>query len=216
MNVGMCMTRGVASIEPGESIGAAAGLMIARHIRRLPVVERRADGPHVVGIVTSRDLFRASPVHINPLGVMALENLQSDITVSDVMRHQPITTTPDAPIEQAAQTMSDHKIGGIPVVEKGVLVGIVTESDVFRAFVELLKSPSGSARITFSVTPEEDIFAVVHRLSVPRKVRVISLNTAIHQETPLCVVRVVGADLDAFLDDVWSSGHHVMNVLRIQ
>ncbi|MBL8850974.1 MAG: CBS domain-containing protein [Planctomycetaceae bacterium] len=215
MNVGMCMTRGVASIEPGESIGAAASLMIARHIRRLPVVERRADGPHVVGIVTSRDLFRASPVHVNPLGVMALENLQSDISVSDVMKHHPITTTPDAPIEEAAQTMSDHKIGGIPVVEKGLLVGIITESDIFRAFVEMLKSPSGSARITFSVAQGEDIFDVMHRLSVPRKVRVISLNTSLHHETPVCVVRVAEGDLDAFLDDVWRSGHQVKNVLRI-
>jgi acetoin utilization protein AcuB len=215
MIVGMWMSREVSSIGPAESITDAASLMIAKHIRRLPVVERRADGPHLVGIVTTRDLFRASPVHINPLGVMALENLRSDISVSDVMKHQPITTTPEAPVEEAAQAMSDHKIGGIPVVEKGVLVGIVTESDIFRAFVAMLVSPSGSARITFSVAAGEDIFSVIYRLSVPRKVRVISLNTSLHHETPVCVVRVAGGDLDAFLDDVWRSGHHVMNVLRI-
>ena len=215
MIVGMWMSRGVASIEPGESISSAASLMISRHIRRLPVVERRADGPHVVGIVTSRDLFRASPAHVNPFGVMALENLKSDISVSDVMKHQPITTTPEAPIEVAAQAMSEHKIGGVPVVDKGLLVGIITESDIFRAFVEMLKSPSGSARITFSVAQGEDIFNVMYRLSVPRKVRVISLNTTMHHETPACVVRVADGDLDAFLDDVWRSGHHVINVLRI-
>jgi acetoin utilization protein AcuB len=145
---------------------------------------------------------------------MALEQLRSDVSVSDVMKPQPITTTPGAPIEEVARTMRDHKIGGIPVVEKGVLVGMITESDVFRAFVAMLEAPSGSARITFSVTEGEDIFSVIHRLSVLRKVRVISLNTAMHHETPVCVVRVAGGDLETFLDDVWRSGHHVMNVLR--
>jgi acetoin utilization protein AcuB len=111
--------------------------------------------------------------------------------------------------------MCDHKIGGIPVVEKGVLVGIITESDIFRAFVSMMESPSGSVRITFSVAQAEDIFSVIYRLATPRKVRVISMNSAQHHDTPVCVVRLTGGDLDAFVDDVWKSGHHVKNVLRI-
>lgn len=215
MIVGMWMTRDVVSIDPAEPIAAAAQLMVSRHIRRIPVTERRPEGLHVVGIVTSRDLFRATPGDINPLGVLAHEQLSRDKIVADVMQPNPITTTPDAPIEEPARVMADHKFGGIPVVEKGVLVGIITQSDIFRAFVGMLESPAGSVRITFSIAKGEDIFGLMHRLASPRNVRVIAFNIAMHHEQPICIVRVAGGDLEAFLDDVWKSGHHVMNVLRI-
>lgn len=215
MIVSMWMTKDVVSIEPQESITAAAALMAARHIRRLPVTERRPDGLHLLGIVTSRDLFRASPADHNPLGVLAPEAFQRDLAVADVMKRHPIITAPDAPIEEPARAMCDHKFGGIPVVDKGILVGIITESDIFRAFVSMLESPSGSVRITFSMAQGEDIFGLIHRLATPHKVRVTAFNTALHHSLPVCVVRLAGGQLDAFLDDVWRSGHHVINVLRI-
>jgi acetoin utilization protein AcuB len=216
MIVGMWMTRDVVSIDPAEPIAAAAQLMVSRHIRRLPVTEGNPGGLRVVGMVTSRDLFRATPGDVNPLGVLAHEQLRRDKIVADVMQPNPITTTPDAPIEEPAQVMADHKFGGIPVVEKGALVGIITQSDIFRAFVGMLESPPGSVRITFGIEKGEDIFGLMHRLAAPRGVRVVAFNTALHQEHPVCVVRVMDGDLDAFLDDVWKSGHHVMNVLRVR
>lgn len=215
MIVGMWMTRNVESIDPGESITAAATLMATRRIRRLPVIERRSDGSHLIGIVTSKDLYRAYPRDVNPFGLMAAEMYQSDITVMQVMKREPLTTTPDAPIEDPARTMRDRKIGGIPVVEKGVLVGIITESDIFRAFLEMLESPHGSVRITFNMALGEDIFGLIHRLASPRNVKVLSLISTQHDDTPVCVVRLAGGELDAFLDDLWDSGHLVLNVLRI-
>jgi acetoin utilization protein AcuB len=214
MIVGMWMTRNVVSIEPGMSLLDAATIMTSRRFRRLPVAERRTDGPHLLGIVTSRDLFRAAPVDVNPFGVLAPEALPGDVTVADVMTRNPHTTTPEAPIEEPARTMCDRKFGGIPVVERGLLAGIITESDIFRAFVSMLESPPGSVRITFGIAQGEDIFALIHKLALPRKVRVISLNAAVHHDTPVCIVRLAGGDLDAFLDDVWTSGHHVINILR--
>lgn len=215
MIVGMWMTRNVASIDPGESITAAAILMASRRIRRLPVVERRSDGPHLVGIVTSKDLYRAYPRDVNPFGLTAADTYQSDIKVLQVMKSQPLTTTPDAPIEEPARAMRDRKIGGIPVVEKGVLVGMITESDIFRAFLEMLESPHGSVRITFNMAMGEDIFSLISRLAGPRNVKVMSLISTHHDDTPVCVVRLAGGKLDEFLDDLWESGHLVLNVLRI-
>jgi hypothetical protein len=101
------------------------------------------------------------------------------------------------------------------VVDKDLLVGIITESDIFRAFVSMLESPRGSVRITFNMAKGEDIFGLIHRLASPRQVRVISLVSSRHHDTPVCVVRLAGGELDAFLDDIWKSGHHVLNVLRI-
>jgi acetoin utilization protein AcuB len=214
MIVSMWMTREVISIDAGESVAIAAALMGSHHIRRLPVTEQRAGGTHLVGIVSSRDLFRALPADVNPFGVMAPERLRSEVLVSDVMKLHPFTTTPDAPLEVPARAMRDHKFGGVPVLDKGSLAGIITQSDIFRAFVAMLESPPGSVRITFSMAEGEDIFGLVARLAAPRQVRIISMNSVTHHDMPVCVVRATGGKLDAFLDDVWKSGHHVINVLR--
>jgi acetoin utilization protein AcuB len=131
------------------------------------------------------------------------------------MNRHPVTTRPDAPIEEPARAMCDHKIGGLPVVEKDVLVGIITKSDIFRAFVSMLESPRGSVRITFNTAQNEDIFGLLNKLAPPRKVKVISLFSSRHHNTPVCVVRLAGGELDAFLNDIWKSGHQVLNVLRI-
>jgi acetoin utilization protein AcuB len=214
MIVSMWMTHNVVSVDAGESVTTAAALMASHHIRRLPVTERRAGGTQVVGIVSSRDLFRAAPADVNPFGVMAPERLRSEVIVADMMKLHPFTTTPDAPLEEPARAMRDHKFGGVPVLDKGALVGIITESDVFRAFVSMLESPPGSVRITFSMAQGEDIFGLIARLAVPRQVQIISLNSVLHHDQPVCVVRATGGKLDTFLDDVWKSGHHVINVLR--
>jgi acetoin utilization protein AcuB len=215
MIVDMWMTRNVVSIDPGESITTAANLMATRHVRRLPVVARCADGLHLLGIVTSNDLYRAYPAHVNPFSLTTSDTYQSEIAVSEVMKSHPLTTTPNAPIEEPARAMCDHKVGGIPVVEKGVLIGIITESDIFRAFVSMLESPRGSVRITFNTANSEDIFGFINRLAGSRKVRVISLISSQHHGTPVCVVRLVGGKLDEFLDDIWKSGYKVLNVLRV-
>jgi acetoin utilization protein AcuB len=214
MIVGMWMTRDVVSVLPGATIAAAADLMRGRHVRRLPVVERRSNGEHLVGIVTSRDQFRAYPVHVNPFSPLAASAELENVVVADVMKRDPLTTAPDAPIEHPARAMCDHKIGGVPVVDKGLLAGIITKSDIFRAFVAMLDSLGGSVRVTLSMARSEDVFGLVHRLSMPRQVRVVSLISTEHHGTPVCVVRLAGGDLDRFLDDLWKSGHHVINVLR--
>jgi acetoin utilization protein AcuB len=216
MIVDMWMKRDVVVIDPSESITAAASLMATKGVHRLPVIERRAEGPHVIGIVTSTDIHRAYPAHVNPFAPMAADTFHSDLKIAQVMKRHPFTTTPDAPIEDPARTMSRHRIGGLPVIQNDVLVGIITESDIFRAFASMLESPPGSVRITFKVVQDEDIFGLMNRLASPRKVRVLSLISSQHHETPVCVVRLAGAELDKFLEDIWKSGHQVVNVLRIR
>lgn len=214
MIVGMWMTREPAWIEPEKPISGAAALMAAKGVRRLPVAIRRTDGPRLTGIITASDLFRAYPRHMNPFGVATPDLYPPDVLVSELMKRDPLTTNPPAPLEEPARAMCDHKVSGIPVVEKGVLVGIITESDIFRAFTTMLRSPPGSARITFPVVPDEDIFSMLSRTAAPRKVKVLSLITTVCHDSPVCVVRVCGEELDEFLDDLWKSGHQVLNVLR--
>jgi CBS domain-containing protein len=101
----------------------ALALMQEKKLRRLPVVD---DDGQLVGIVVERDLL-----------VAAMRYLQSRVEVGDVMTRNVVTVGPDTDLNEVARTMLERKIGGLPVVEHGRLVGIITESDIFKRFVEL-------------------------------------------------------------------------------
>jgi CBS domain-containing protein len=111
------------TVRPDTSFQQALAVMQEKGIRRLPVVD---DSGHLVGIVAQRDLL-----------IAALRFLQSRVDVSEVMAAPVITVTPDMPIARVATLMLNNKIGGIPVVEGDEVVGVITESDIFRCFVEL-------------------------------------------------------------------------------
>ncbi|HLP76437.1 MAG TPA: hypothetical protein VK327_05900, partial [Candidatus Paceibacterota bacterium] len=93
-------------------------------------------------------------------------------------------------------------------------VGMITESDVFRAFVSFFPPLEGGARITFDVSDGEDIFSYISREAQRRKLRVQTLVMSRQESVPVCVVRITGAGVERFLDDLWNSGHRVLNVLR--
>lgn len=122
-------------------------MMKSRHIRRLPVVKNR----RLVGIVTFTDLMRAQPSPANSLAVWEIPALLLKTCVSEIISKDVVTISPSASIEEAAVLMRQHKIGGLPVVEQGALLGIITESDIFDAFVDLMGLRRGGARLTISL-----------------------------------------------------------------
>jgi CBS domain-containing protein len=139
----------------------------------------------------------------------------SRVTAGDLMARDPHVTAPDAPIESAARLMRDHKIGALPVVSQHVLVGLITESDIFRAMVEVFEAPDRAVRITFSLAPGEDVLPLVAEIARRRAMRVTSFMALPQHEPPVCVVQLAGSQVDATLDDVWKSHHRVMNVVNL-
>ncbi|MFO1476453.1 MAG: CBS domain-containing protein [Verrucomicrobiota bacterium] len=216
MIVSMWMTRTVAVIDAAAPIAEAASVMALRRIRRLPVVEQRADGPHLVGIVSAKDILHAVPPDVNPFAVLGLENRQAPEIVGHIMSQRLVLATPETPIETAATLMTENKIGALPVVRTGTstLVGLITESDIFRAFVSFFASDQPGARITFDISGGEDVFRLVQQAAHRHHVRVVSLITSRQEDRPVCVVRIAGQDVDGMLDEIWGSGHRVLNVLR--
>ena len=208
------MTRELVTISPQASIIEAATLMAAKHIRRLLVVVMDPQGQRLDGIVSESDLRRAFPLHINPFGLMP-EAYKTHATVADIMKQHPVTITPDAPIEEAARLMSDRKVGALPVLSGVTLVGLITESDIFHAFVSMFQSSSGGVRVTFDLTKNEDTLDLMCKLARARHVRVHSLITAMEHDRPVCAVRLTGTDVEALIEDLWKSGHHVLSVLRL-
>ena len=165
------MTTPVTSVAPKTSIHDALALMKEKGIRRLPVVKGRA----LVGIVTWTDLMRASPSPATTLSVWEVPYLLMKAPVSEVMTREVITTSPGATVEEVAVLMRQHKIGGVPVVEDGRLVGIITESDVFDAFIDLMGLNRGGVRLTVQLEDRVGALEEVVRVIVQHDVNIRSL-----------------------------------------
>jgi CBS domain-containing protein len=118
-------------VPPTLPLAAAQLLMEQRHVRRLPIVE---DG-RLVGIVTWGDLRSAWPSAATTLSIYEWRALLEKATVAECMTRDPITVAPDTSILDAARTMLERKIGGLPVVADGCVVGMITESDLLRLLI---------------------------------------------------------------------------------
>lgn len=209
MHVELWMTADPLTIGPGESVAVAGQTMSRRKVRRLPVV----DGGRLVGIVSELDVARAFPPDVNPFSA-TVESMPGDRKVGDIMTSEPLTAAPHTPVDEAAHLMADRHVGALPVVLGGRLVGIITESDVFRAFVELVGVRDRGARVTFDVSVNEDVLTTVAPLARSHGLRVASLLTLDHDGRRFAVVRVAGARSAGFIDAVWKSGHRVVSVVE--
>jgi len=142
------MSHPVITIQPEIPIMEAHGLMQNEHIRRLPVINKRKQ---LVGIVSERDILHAEPSDVTSLSIWEEHYLLSKITVKEVMTRDVITITENTPLEEAARIMADNKIGGLPVLRDGRVVGIITETDLFKIFLEILGARERGTRLTVLV-----------------------------------------------------------------
>ena len=125
------MTPNPITITMQTTLPEAHRLMDKHYVRRLPVINKGK----LVGIVTRGDIREAQASTATTLSVYELNYLLDEMTAKDFMAYEPITISPDAPIGEAARRMMQHKIGGLPVVENGELVGIITETDFCRLLI---------------------------------------------------------------------------------
>jgi acetoin utilization protein AcuB len=140
------MTRNVVTIEQDGSMDEAIRLMKEKSVRKLPVMKRGK----LVGIVTDRDVKRASASDATTLDVHELLYLISRIKVKNIMTREPVSVPPDWTVEETAELMLKKKISGMPVVDsKGMLVGIITESDIFRVLLSLTGIGKGGVQFAF-------------------------------------------------------------------
>ncbi len=126
------MVAPVITVEASSPISAAHHLMKNNDIRRLPVINNNK----LVGIVTIGDVREASPSDATTLSIWELNYLWAQLTAEKIMTRNLITVKPDTPILDAAELMMEHKVSGLPVVEEDNLVGMLTESDIFRMLIK--------------------------------------------------------------------------------
>ena len=187
------------TIRPDLPVPEAQAIMKREKIHHLPVVDR--DGK-LVGIVAEKDLLYASPSPATTLSVYEIASLLSKLAVEKVMSAKPVTVTEDVPLEEAARIMADRNIGGLPVVRGSTLVGIITESDLFRVFIELFGARQKGVRISLVVHNQRGELAKVTDAITKAGGNIIALGTFLAEDTTQgrLTVKVEGLSKDKVLE----------------
>lgn len=173
MLVGQRMSRPVITITPDLPITEALSLLKRSDIRRAPVIKRGK----LVGIVTIADIMNASPSQVTSLSIWEVNYLVSKITVKDVMTKDVVTVPEDMPIEDAARLMADTKIGGLPVMRGKEIVGMITETDLFKIMLEMMGARHIGVRASFLVPNQAGELAKVSKLVFKSGGNILALGT---------------------------------------
>jgi len=168
------MSRHPITIRPETSLYDALRIMREGKVRRLPVLDK--DGK-LVGIVLEKDLLYASPSPATSLSVYEMNYLISRIKVEDLMSRDLITVDEDCPLEEAARIMVDNHIGGLLVMRGEQLVGMITESDLFKTFLELLGARMWGLRVTIKVPEGRGVLARLTQELAAHGANIVSLGT---------------------------------------
>jgi acetoin utilization protein AcuB len=192
------------TISADLSITEALRVMRRNQVRRLPVLDREGK---IVGIVSEKDLLYASPSPATSLSIYEMHDLLSRLRVSELMTTDLITVTPDIPLEEAARIMADNKIGGLPVVENGNLVGIITETDIFKVFLELLGAREKGLRLTLEMPEQKGEIARMTTEIARLGGNILALGTFLGDDPTTWVVTVKvedvpGDELQAAMEDL--------------
>lgn len=203
------------TVLTADTINRAMVLMRRHSIRRLPV--KGEDGT-LVGIISKEDVRKALPSAIDAGYDDTARALKEQARVEAFMTSKPITVFPGDPLEKAALLMRRNKIGGIPVVEGGRLLGIVTESDIFKAFIEILGNKDEGIRLELSIDREAEMFFRI--LDVFKghhaEIKAISVCNDYSASKQLLTIRFSAEREDEVVDDLWSLGLQINSILKAQ
>jgi acetoin utilization protein AcuB len=208
------MTPGPITVLPSAYVSTVAMEMNRRKFRHFPVAEVTPSGRRLVGIVSKYDLARAFPANLNPFSVEVFED-SVPRPVSTVMTKKVLTTTPDTPIEVAARTLHSHRIGALPVLRENRLVGIITESDIFEAFMSVTAAKSGGVRVMLESSVRETPVPAVVLLTRQYGVDLLSMISFHHSQAKgkdISIFRFGGRLPTGFLQDVAKLGFRIVSV----
>ena len=169
------MTHHPITVHPDMPVAEALDLMRQQSVRRFPVIDRSTH--KLVGIVTEKELLYASPSPATSLSMHEIHYLLSKLTVEKVMSTDPITVDEQTPIEEAARIMVDHAVGALPVTRGDELVGIITETDLFKIFIELFAARQEGVRLTILVPEKKGELLVITQAITGLGADIISLGT---------------------------------------
>ena len=194
MLVGQRMSRPVITVSPDLPITEALTLLKRNNIRRAPVVKRGK----MVGIITVADIMNASPSQATSLSVWEVNYLISKIKVDAVMTKKVLTVQENIPIEDAAKLMADTKIGGLPVMRGKEIVGMITETDLFKVFLEMMGARQMGVRVSYLMVNRAGEIAKISKVLYENGGNILSLGTFAGetQSNVLVTMKLEGIELE--------------------
>jgi acetoin utilization protein AcuB len=208
MLVKAVMTPNPVTVAEDTSIFDALDAMRRRGFSRLLVTR----GGKLIGIVTELDLMRVSPSVATTLSIWEQNALLAKMRVKEVMTRDPVTIGSEATVEEAALIMRDLHISGLPVVEEGKIVGIVTERDLFDAFVDLMHAPAPGARLTLQVEDRIGVLAEITSIVSKLGINILAVATFDDDSSkPLIVLKVDTKEPELLVSKLTDAGYAVVH-----
>ena len=199
MKVKKRMTKKVVTISKEATITDVINLMKEHSIRHLPVVEEG----ELIGWVTESDIRGAY-----------LASLIDEVSLGDIMIKDPITISPEANLEEAAELLYRHGIGGLPVVDNNKLVGVITVADIMAAFIEVMGILHESSRIDVILGGKSHAFENVSKMIRDHGSEIISVGMSAHQNRTkrIYFLRLTKCDVEPLAKAIEKAGYTVVSV----
>lgn len=208
------MSHPVITIYPDTSMQEALDLMDREHVRRLPVIDKRGT---LIGMVTENDLDKASPSEATTLSIWEMRELISRVKVERIMTREVITIDENTPIEEAARIMADCKVSGLPVMNGTRLVGLITETDLFKIFIELMGGRDAGVRLVVEVPKGPGELAKLTKCIYELGGDIIALGTYLggSSDTGRIIVKVDGVRKDTLVEAIQPNVLQIVDVREI-
>jgi acetoin utilization protein AcuB len=212
MFVKLWMRNEVITILPDATIAETCSLMDENRIRRIPVINQENQ---LLGIISKEDLKKALPSAVDASLDETSRALANQVKIETFMTQTPVTVSPIDTLEKVATIMRQHKIGGIPVVENELLVGIITESDIFDAFVEVLGGSNKDTRVEFSIPHDTSsiykVFDILAEHDTQLNNIVICNNHSVKTKT--VTLRFTSTNTQELIDELWKAGCKISSII---
>jgi acetoin utilization protein AcuB len=210
MIVAKRMMRNPVSVDENDSMKKAMDLLKERDIRHLPVLK---DGEKLVGIVTERDIKQASPSPATALEIREIYYLLDKVKVKQIMTRRPYTISSTGAIEEAALIMREKRIGCLPVVDGGKLVGILTETDILDAFIEAMGVSGPGYRVELALPNRPGMLFEVLKLLKDFEANIVSVATAPHDEADrkVLILRIEAKNYKVLKAAIKKTGYEILS-----
>ena len=205
------MTANPVSVTPGTVVSEALSTMRQNNVRRMPVLDRKG---RLVGIISEKDLLYASPSPATSLNVYEIGYLLSKLKIKEIMSKDVITVTEDAPLEEAARIMVDNHVSGLPVMQGDNVVGIITETDIFKTLLEMMGARDAGIRITLQVEDKPGTLRDIAGAITSSGGDIVTLGTFYNASGGhgTLVVKVNGVDKEVLVSTLESLGAVITDV----
>ncbi|HEX3044535.1 MAG TPA: CBS and ACT domain-containing protein [Bacillota bacterium] len=205
------MTQNPVTVTEDTPVVEVGEILHKNKFARIPVLQNGK----LVGIITRDDLLRVTPSEATTLSVWELNYVLSKLLARNVMTKNPITIGPEATLEEAALLMNEREIGCLPVVDKGNLTGIITESDIFAAFLDLMGLKQTGTRLTIDLENRIGVIADITETIKSQGINIISMALFHRSKTNgELVLRLDSSETNQLISTLQAQGHKVIHIAK--